>query len=210
MRPLSFIWDLDGTLVDSYPSIVPAAQEICSDLGLNYSKEYIRNCAIKYSIGTLLDQAAAELDIDAEPVKRRFNILNDIRIEEIQPIPHAADTLSTLCQAGHQNFLYTHRGASCKAILDRAGLTSFFTDILTALSGFPRKPAPDGILYLMKKHGLAREDCFYVGDRSMDIQAAENAGIRSILFLAPDSPITATGCETYVVHDLLEIPKLMD
>lgn len=34
MGPCGFFWDLDGTLVDSYPAIVPVAKELCDELGL--------------------------------------------------------------------------------------------------------------------------------------------------------------------------------
>ena len=34
LGPCGFFWDLDGTLVDSYPAIVPVAKELCDELGL--------------------------------------------------------------------------------------------------------------------------------------------------------------------------------
>ena len=103
---------------------------------------------------------------------------------------------------------HTHRGASCLAILRQTGLLPYFTEVVTALDGFPRKPDPAAILYLLEKYHLSPAASFYVGDRSLDVEAANNAGIGSILFLDPSSPISATGHETYVVKDLLEIPAL--
>ena len=200
---------MDGTLVDSYPAIVPAAKEVCDELGLPYSEEEIHDKAIRTSVGMLLEEVAAELGMDPKPIKAHFNRLNDSRIEAIRPIRHAPETLKTLCESGHINFIYTHRGASCQAILDRNGLTPFFTEVLTALSGFPRKPAPDAISYLVEKYGLDPERTYYVGDRRIDVEAAENAGIRSILYLIPESPVTPIGCEAAVVHDLLEIPNVL-
>ena len=200
---------MDGTLVDSYPAIVPAAKEVCEGLGLSYSEEEIHDKVIRTSVGTLLEEAASELGLDPNPIKARFNLLNDSRIEAIRPICHAPETLKALCGAGHRNFVYTHRGASCQAILDRNGLTPYFTEVLTALSGFPRKPAPDAISYLVEKYGLDPERTYYVGDRRLDVEAAENAGIRSILYLVPDSPVMPVGCEAAVVRDLLEIAELL-
>ena len=62
----------------------------------------------------------------------------------------------------------------------------------------------------MEKHGLRPERCFYVGDRSLDIEAAERAGIGSILLLDPNSPGAATGRERFLVRDLGEIPELVE
>ncbi len=208
MPQYAFIWDMDGTLVDSYPAIVPAVQRTCAEWGLDYSAAYIHDYVIRTSVGTLLEQAAAGLGISPAPLKARFDALNDSGIGAIRAIPHAAETLEALCRAGHANFVYTHRSASCPAILEQTGLTPYFTEVLTALNGFPRKPEPDAIRYLLDKYELDPARSFYVGDRSLDVEAAENAGIGSILFLDPASPGKATGRETFLVRDLLEIPAL--
>ena len=187
---------------------VPAARETCAAWGLDYSEAYIHDYVIRTSVGTLLEDAAARLKTDPAPLKAHFNALNDSRIGAIRAIPHAAETLGALRRAGHRSFVYTHRGASCRAILEQTGLAPYFTEVLTALSGFPRKPAPDAIRYLLEKYALDPAASFYVGDRSLDIEAAVNAGIGSILFLDPASPGRPTGRESYIVRDLAEIPLL--
>ena len=204
----SFIWDMDGTLVDSYPAIVPATQQACHEYGLNFSSEYIHEAVIRTSVGAFLEHECKKHGLDPAPVKTRFNHLNDSHIDAIRAIPHAEITLRLLTLSGHKCFVYTHRGASCHAILEQTGLLPYFTEVITALDGFPRKPDPAAILYLIEKYSLLPDHCFYVGDRSLDIEAANNAGISSILYLDSNSPIEATGRETHVVSDLLEIPTL--
>ena len=208
MNKLSFIWDMDGTLVDSYPAIVPATQAACADFGLNFPSEYIHKEIIKTSVVTFIEQAASEHGMDPNPIKARFNQLNDENIGAITAMPHAEETLRLLTDKGHACFVFTHRGSSCLKILEQTRLLPYFTEVVTAMAGFPRKPAPDAILYLMEKYQLPAERCFYVGDRSLDIEAAGNAGIQSILYLDPSSPGKATGLETYIVSDLLEIGRI--
>ena len=199
---------MDGTLVDSYPAIVPAAQQACREYGLNFGSEYIHEAVIRTSVGAFLEHECKKQGLDPAPVKTRFNQLNDSHIDAIRAIPHAEKTLRLLTISGHKCFVYTHRGASCHAILEQTGLLPFFTEVVTALDGFPRKPDPAAILYLIEKYSLLADRCFYIGDRSLDIEAANNAGIQSILFLDSSSPINATGHETYVISDLLEITTL--
>ena len=179
----SFIWDMDGTLVDSYPAIVPAAQEACAEYGLSFTADYIHEAVIRTSVGAFLEEICTENGLDPTPVKAHFNQLNDTCISAILLVNHAEETLRAL----------TSEGNTC------------FTEIVTALDGFPRKPDPAAILYLINKYSLAPTRCFYVGDRSLDIEAANSAGIRSVLYLDPSSPIKATGNETFVVSDLIEI-----
>ena len=210
MTQYAFIWDMDGTLVDSYPAIVPAAQESLAALGLYYDSEMLYREFIHTSVGDALEKIATEHNYNPLQLKAEFNRLNDSYIASIAAMPHAAETLAALQQTGHLNFVYTHRGASCMTILEQTGLAPYFTEVVTAVNGFPRKPEPDGILYLIEKHRLDKSRCFYVGDRSLDVEAAINAGISSILYLDPASPGSATGKETYLVHDLLEIPLLTE
>ena len=204
----AFIWDLDGTLVDSYPAVVPAARDACAAFGLVYSAEEIHEQIIRTSVRAFVHEVAEERGMDPAPIMDRFQELNDSRIGAIRAMPHAEETLSALTAAGHACFVYTHRGASCPAILRQTGLLPYFTEVVTALDGFPRKPAPDAIFYLMDKYGLSPAECFYVGDRSLDIEAAQNAGIGSILYLDPSAPGKETGKESHVVRDLREIAAL--
>ena len=209
MKGHALIWDMDGTLVDSYPAIVPAVREVLESLGLQASEEEIHAEVIRSSVRDLLDRIAAEEGLDPAAVRESFGRLNDSRISAIRAMPRAAETLAALQRAGHRSFVYTHRGASCHAILEQTGLLPYFTEVVTALSGFPRKPAPDAILYLMDKYALEPERCWYVGDRSLDVEAAERAEIGSILYLDPAAPGKPTGRESFVIRSLSEIPGLL-
>lgn len=210
MRTLAFIWDMDGTLADSYSAIVPAAQDCLAAFGIDAEYHALYADLIRSSVADVLERAAAERGLDPAAMKAAFAPLNDSRIHDIPAMPCAGETLAALRQAGHRHFVYTHRGASCATILAQNGLTPYFTEVVTALNGFPRKPAPDGIRYLMEKYGLSPADCFYVGDRRIDMEAAANAGIGGILYLGPGSPGAADGRETYLVRDLREIVALAE
>lgn len=207
MAALSFIWDMDGTLVDSYPAIVPSVMRACEEFGLFFDEAYIRERILRSSVGSFLDEVSTQ---DTALLKARFNALNDSNIDKICAMPHAREVLSFLSASGHRNYVYTHRGASCRAILNQCGLLPCFTEIVTALDGFPRKPAPDAIWYLMRKYNLPAERCFYVGDRSIDMEAAVNAGIGSILLLEPGSPTQISGKESYVIRDLSELCDILN
>ena len=201
----AYIWDLDGTLVNSYAKIVPAVRGHLMELGVDYSEEYIREIALKSSVGKLLDQVGPMIGKDPELLKEEFEVRNDREIVGIEPMPHAKEVLKRLTRRGDLCFIYTHRGASCYTIVDETGLRPYFTEIVTSLEGFPRKPAPEGILYLVEKYKLDPENTYYVGDRPIDIRSGSNAGIRTILYLPEGSPVEPVGVESFVIHDLEEI-----
>ena len=68
-------------------------------------------------------------------------------------------------------------------ILRDLGLDVYFTEILTSQSGFARKPSPEAATHLISKYHLKPERTFYIGDRTLDIEFAQNSGIQSINFL---------------------------
>ena len=150
----AFIWDMDGTLVDSYPAIVPATQLACSESGLHFSTEEIHEAVIRTSVGTFLETVCSERGLDPAPVKARFSRLNDTHIDAIRAIPHAEEALRALTDAGHRCFVYTHRGASCLAILTQTGLLPYPASVfhrsghcsgrISPKTGSGRYPVPDG------------------------------------------------------------------
>ena len=53
---------------------------------------------------------------------------------------------------------------------------------------FAVKPAPDAILYLMKKYGGTPDNTVMVGDRLCDLESGYNAGCKTIHLLTPSVP----------------------
>lgn len=47
--------------------------------------------------------------------------------------------------------------------------------------GFPRKPDPSAFLTLIERHHLPREETLTIGDRELDILAAQAAGVSAAL-----------------------------
>jgi len=121
--------------------------------------------------------------------------LNQVRAQSLAEknaqvilMPGAREVLHWGNEQGIQQFVYTHKGDNTFTILRNLGLESYFTEILTSQSGFARKPNPQAASYLLEKYGLDSMHTYYIGDRSLDIEFAQNSGIQSINFMEyPDS-----------------------
>lgn len=205
MAQRALIWDLDGTLFDSYKVIVPTARQTFLEFGVDYDPEYIRRFTLGISLGELFIKTGKEYGCSSEALHKRYLQLQAMRDGEIPPMLHSAEILAAMAQRGVYNLVYTHKGNTAYDVLDRLDFTRYFTEIITGDSGFARKPDPEAIVYLMEKYGLEKENTFYVGDRPMDIQCAVNAGIRSILLQPEGNGGSRTGKEDFVIRDLLEI-----
>ena len=183
MQKIAFIWDLDGTLLDSYEAILSGIEETFGQFAIPYDKEKVRDFILKYSVQDLLEQVAEERNLDAEVLNRvRAQSLSE-KNAQVVLMPGAREVLAWADEAGIQQFVYTHKGDNAFAILRDLGLESYFTEILTSQSGFARKPSPEAANYLLDKYQLDPEKTYYIGDRTLDVEFAKNSGIQSINFL---------------------------
>ena len=183
MQKTAFIWDLDGTLLDSYEAILSGIEETFGQFSIPYDKEMVREFILKYSVQDLLVQVAEERKLDVE-------VLNQVRAQSLAEknaqvvlLPGAREVLVWADDAGIQQFVYTHKGDNALTILRDLGLESYFTEILTSQSGFARKPNPEAADYLLDKYQLNPEKTYYIGDRTLDVEFAQNSGIQSLNFL---------------------------
>ena len=205
----ALIWDLDGTLLDSYGLILDGTSRALAEAGVRVDRRELHRRLIAGSVRSVLREIGAERGLDPEALWRRVDSLDTARYGELELTDGAAETLKALWEAGHMNLIYTHNNRASLDVLRRHGVLHCFTDALTSEAGLPRKPAPDGIDRLVELHGLDRRDTFYIGDRPIDMECAGNAGVRGILFLPPASPAVPTGREEHIVGDLREIVKII-
>ena len=203
--PRNFIWDLDGTLIDSYKVIVDSLYEVSVMHGVNYSKEKINKIIIDNTADTYLDILHEESGIDLNILIKENLEISKKKRDDIGSIRNASEILSALEKMGAKNFVYTHRGESAHYILDRLGLTDYFVEIVTGENGFPRKPNGDGVKYLVDKYLLNPQTTYYVGDRTIDMDCAKDAGVKGILYKPAGSYCDENGSEDYIVNDLMEI-----
>ncbi len=182
MKYHAFFWDFDGTLFDSYPRIARALQKALRDFGIGapYDEVFDR---VKVSLRHATTHYGALCGASSEQLTAAYRVHADEEpMELLLPYPGAARVLQGIVQNGGQNYMFTHRGMSTYAAISCHGLGAWFTDYVTSADGFPAKPAPDALQYLMKKHGLRPVDCIMVGDRDIDLDSGKNAGMAGALF----------------------------
>lgn len=195
MKKRAFIWDLDGTLLDSYEAILAGLEETFSQFSIPYNKEKVRSYILKYSVQDLLQEVAEERGLDLAKLNQaRAQSLAE-KNAQVVLMPGAREVLAWAYKAGIQQFVYTHKGENAFAILGDLDLLQYFTEILTNQSGFARKPNPEAAVYLLEKYDLDPEETYYIGDRTLDIEFAQNSGIQSINFLASPVP-----CNQQIEH----------
>ena len=151
----AFIWDLDGTLLDSYDVIVSSLHAACLEHRFLLDKESIRREVITSSVSSFLERTARETGLSFSDLRASYSAYADREMLSSGPMKNAAETLRILKERGAAHFVFTHRGASSEIILKHIGLYGYFREIVTGSVGFARKPDPSAINYLVEKYALA-------------------------------------------------------
>ncbi len=206
-KDYTFIWDLDGTLIDSYKVIVSSLFTLSNKYNLNHSKDEINKIVIQNSVTAYIELLSKHTNINNEQLFSEYRALNELHKDDIELVSNARETFNKIVESGALNFIYTHRGSSTHYLLDRLNIKQYFKEIITSENKFKRKPSGDAIRYLIDKYKLNKEYIFYVGDRNIDVDCAKDANVKAILYRPINSYCIANGKQDMIVEDLLEIVK---
>lgn len=179
----NIIWDVDGTLFDTYPAIARAFKEALNDLGQDAPSNYIESLA-KKSLGHCVSTLADQFQLNGVDIEQTFSVHYDCTTPEEQPpFPGAIAVCEYVCSIGGKNVIVTHRGQVGTAeLLAANNMTKYFAGCLTRDDGYPKKPHPAAFDAIIKLHNLQREETLTVGDRDIDILAGQAAGIFTCFF----------------------------
>ncbi|ULR31238.1 HAD family hydrolase [Dickeya fangzhongdai] len=185
MKPL-VIFDLDGTLVDTPSGIVSAFVTALRDLGMPVEDRR----AIRATIGLPLEKAFGQLlalPVEDERVTAAVRLYQAVFREQVLPLapglvfPGVVEGLALLKGQGYTLAVATSKVfASAKALLEAAGLWSYFDLVLGADMVVHPKPHPEMGLLAMSRLGADAATTAMVGDTTHDLLMAKQAGIAAI------------------------------
>jgi HAD superfamily hydrolase (TIGR01509 family) len=184
----NLLWDLDGTLFDTYPAITYAISKSINELGGTIALNVIEGLA-RESIGHCLETLAARFRLDPNLLRTRYaENYRGLPLGNQPPFPGARETCAFIRQNGGHNIIITHREVtSCHLLLETHKMSALFDDIFSTEQGYPRKPAPEMILAALGKYNLDPAKTLMIGDRVIDIQAGQAAGVATCLFGQADA-----------------------
>lgn len=207
MRYRHLIWDFDGTLFDTYPVMARAFYETLQAAGYPADEQAIYQ-SMKIAISETLRTYQQEYGFGQDLIEGYRAHRVALERELVKPFPGALSVLEQVLAAGGEHFICTHRGNSIHALLGQAGMDVCFKDITTAAHGFARKPSPEAVQYLLKKHGMNPAETLMIGDRPLDIAAGQNAGTHGCFFDPEGKCFEAAQYQITDLHQLLKIVGL--
>lgn len=205
------LWDFDGTICDTMPSVVRAFGDALGDFGVSAPQTLVESLVMQ-SLSRCADTLAGQHNLDSAALLESFQQrYRQIPVGEQPLFPGVVAVLDAVQAAGGHNLLFSHRGRESLArFLGAHAITGFFTEFLTVDDGYPAKPDPGGLLALISKYHLPFQQVLAVGDRAIDILAGQAAGVRTCYFggeppehVRPDYAVTSYEA----LYDILFSPE---
>lgn len=202
----NIIWDFDGTLFDTYPSMLEAFKRALKDYEIE-EKEYDILQHMKISASKAINHYVMKYNLPEDFPKRFVGYEKATIPGGVIPFPHAQEVCEEFIKKGGRNFIVTHRGNSTYKYLKNYNMEELFAEIVTKHNGFKRKPDAEGFLYIINKYRLKKEETIIVGDRDFEIIGAKEAGIKVCLYNTNN--ITITVQPDYQVESLKELKTIL-
>ena len=180
------IFDLDGTLTNTLESMTYSVNLPLKELGLSQitkdqCRMFVGNGArvlIEESLKVSGDPKASRIE---EGMKIYGRIFDQNCTYHVTPYEGIPEMLKALKDRGiHLAVLSNKPDRQTVKVVKEIFGDNIFDYAQGQKDGIRRKPAPDGVWYLMEQMQVSKEECLYIGDSEVDAATGKNAGLKTI------------------------------
>jgi len=175
------LFDIDGVLVDSKATALHFVSDILGELDHKATHEDIEPM-LHYPLVWILQKMTGRAL--TEELKRLPEIIAGVnyRSDLLAEFPHTKEMLKKLHDTYTLGLVTSRKKDGLKRYFDFAHTEQLFAVTVTVDEVTNHKPHPEGLLLAAKRIDVRPHECAFVGDSITDVEAAEAAGMRCILF----------------------------
>ena len=210
-----FVFDLDGTLIDSKLDLALAVNASLEDAGMGPLQHELIYSYVGNGAPTLIRRALGPgaSDKQAEQSLHFFyEYYKEHMLDNTGLYPGVREALDELLDMGKQMAVLTNKPVRFSCLLvERLGLDGHFLRTYGGNSFETKKPDPYGLNLLMSELATPREKTIMVGDSAVDVETARNAGVISCGVTYGLQPETFEQHRPEIlVDDLRELSGMLD
>jgi HAD superfamily hydrolase (TIGR01509 family) len=179
----AYIFDCDGTLVDSMPLHYIAWVESLQqhDAPFEFTEEvFYAHAGIKEQDVVKILNAQYGTNIDPVSVDELKMEIFRKRIPEVQPVRPVAEFAESLAGRFPLAVASGSEEPTVRGCLEATGLIHLFETIITPKLVKHGKPAPDMFLLAAERMGIAPSECLVLEDGNSGLEAAKAAGMQAV------------------------------
>ena len=179
------LFDVDGTLFDTLPSLAAANNLVLKQAGLREVSTPLLRAALNEGLRAMFRKSIAlqMVPVDTELATALENEFLQQYMQDwlaaATVYPHLHEALAALKKLGLKLGICTNRDrASTEYLLAQSRVAEFF-ELIVGLGDAPHpKPAADPLLLALQRMGGTTADALFVGDSSIDATCARSAHVR--------------------------------
>ena len=180
------IFDLDGTLLDTVSSIAHFCNEALKKFGLpvNPEKDYkfFAGDGAKLLVHRALSANNVETEENFENVYKyymtQYNQNSTYKTTHFEGMP---EVLQKIKDRGIAIAIATNKPVPIlMPLLPRFFPENFFDFVFGADAGYPLKPDPYCVEFLIEKAKVSKDEVLYVGDTGTDMLTGKGAGVKTV------------------------------
>ncbi len=177
------IFDLDGTLIDSRLDLIHSINAMLRHLGRPELPGEVVASYVGDGAPMLVRRALGDPDDEhlvQEALKFFLAYYRIHKLDFTHVYPGIKDALTELHASGRIMTVLSNKPVHpSRAIVDALGLGEFFVQVFGGNSFSTKKPDPQGAHALLSETGINAAESLIIGDSSVDVLTARNAGLWS-------------------------------
>ena len=210
-----FVFDLDGTLIDSKLDLALAVNAARGHVGMGPLEHERIYSYVGNGAPTLIRRAlgpGASVELAEQSLLFFYEHYKEHMLDNTRLYPGVQEALDELLDAGKRMAVLTNKPVRfSRLLIERLGLGGHFSRTYGGNSFEKKKPDPYGLNLLMEELATPPQRSIMVGDSAVDVETARNAGVISCGVTYGLQPETFEQHRPEIlVDDLRELAGMLD
>ncbi|MFX1311553.1 MAG: HAD family hydrolase [Promethearchaeota archaeon] len=180
------IFDMDGVLADTGPIHFQSWVKMAKEIGIKFTQDLFKQTFGQQSPTIVKKLVGSEIEetLILEWANLKESYYREMVKDKLEPLPGVINIIKDLNSEGFKLAIGSSGPSeNVELLLRTLKIKNFFDIIITAAEVKKGKPEPDVFLIAAKSLNINPNNCIVVEDAPVGIQAANNAGMKSIALM---------------------------